>query len=369
MPYLIDKIEVSPSSGNYDILIGSNWLQDSASALASKILMDNVLIITNPVVGDLYAESLIKGLRQIGCSHIIRHDIPDGEHSKNINEYNRAQEALALNFPDPASVPVVIALGGGVVGDISGFVAGTFRRGITCIQVPTTLLACVDSSVGGKTGINFANIKNLLGVFHQPQMVVIDLATLHTLEKRQLCSGMAEVVKYGVVCNRQLFEFVEAHTEALLDIDPNAMAKVVGDCCRIKASVVREDERDTGGRRIVLNFGHTLGHAIESASDYRLLHGEAIAIGMLAATDLAIALNLCDKEVKLRIEKLLRKLQLPVEINGRDLQIESIMKTMRHDKKFSSGENKFVLPTKLGTWQTAQGIAESLIHKILSAYL
>jgi 3-dehydroquinate synthase len=223
---------------------------------------------------------------------VVRHDIPAQEEGKNWEEFSRCCAALASSFPDTGAVPLVITLGGGVVGDLGGFAAGVFRRGVPFVQMPTTLLSAVDSSVGGKVGVNFGSVKNLMGIFNQPRLVFADLAMLRTLDPREIRSGVAEVIKYGAVCSAELFEELESGAlEKLLALDPQVLTEIVAQCCQLKADVVTQDEFDKKGIRNVLNFGHTIGHALEMAAEYRLKHGEAISIGMVAATRLSIALG------------------------------------------------------------------------------
>lgn len=369
MSSFTDTIIVDLSSRKYEILIGFDCMDKAGQALTDISPLNNVMVITSPRIGDLYYDHLELSLKNAGANTVARHDIPDGEENKNLDQFRLAQEALAGNFPDPSSVPLIVALGGGVIGDVTGFIAGTFRRGVAFAQVPTTLLAAVDSSVGGKTGIDFANIKNLLGMFHQPCSVIIDLKTLLTLERRQFLSGMAEVIKYGVVCDATFFETIETNIDSLLSLDPDILAKVVGACCRIKAGVVKDDERDTGGKRMVFNFGHTLGHAIESASRFELLHGEAVSLGMLAATDIAIHLGICEPSVRQRLGDLLDKTGLPSSAKELKLDADVILSLMAYDKKFVAGRNRFVLPTKMGHWRSEEGIDPKLIEDVLNRYL
>jgi 3-dehydroquinate synthase len=242
---------------------------------------------------------------------------------------------------------VVVAVGGGVVGDLAGFIAATYARGVRFFQVPTSLLAQVDSSVGGKVGINLPGAKNMVGAFLQPMGVLIDTATLETLDQRQYRAGLGEVVKYGVILDAGLFEYLEANAAALADRDHDVLRRVIARCCRLKADVVQQDERETSGLRAMLNYGHTFGHALEALCGYgELLHGEAVAVGMLCASRLAERLGRVDARLTERQAALLAALGLATDMPP--LEADAILQTMMHDKKVEHGRLRFVLPTRLG---------------------
>ena len=267
-------------------------------------------------------------------------------------------------FPDTGSIPLVILLGGGVVGDLGGFAAAVYRRGVPFVQMPTTLLAAVDSSVGGKLAVNFGGVKNILGVFAQPALVVADLALLGTLEAREIRSGAAEVIKYGAVCSAALFEQLErGDLERLLALEPAALVDIVAQCCRLKAEVVQQDELDKKGIRNVLNFGHTIGHALELSADYRLTHGEAVAIGMVAATSLARALEMVPAGFRGAPARAARRAPgLPMHFPDEPGLFDKVLRAMQLDKKFRDGKNVFVLPTAIGAWEQRENVDWALVH-------
>jgi 3-dehydroquinate synthase len=241
----------------------------------------------------------------------------------------------------------LLALGGGVVGDITGFAAATFLRGISYVQVPTTLLAQVDSSVGGKTGVNHKEGKNLIGAFHQPRLVLSDVSVLRSLPRRELAAGLAEVIKYGIIADARLFSFLEAELENLLAFQTAPLAEVIAASCAIKAEVVEKDERESD-YRAVLNFGHTVGHAVESVTDYKeFLHGEAVAIGMIQAAAISVRQGLCDRESFRRIHRLVAKAGLPTEIPER-IEPQELIERMEIDKKAAGGKIRFILCEGIG---------------------
>jgi 3-dehydroquinate synthase len=260
----------------------------------------------------------------------------------------------------------IVALGGGVVGDLAGFLAAIYLRGVPFVQVPTTLLAQVDSSVGGKVGVNLKAGKNLVGAFHQPRFVLCDLQTLHSLPSREFRAGLAEVIKYGVIYDAPFFARLERDLPKLLRRDPKVLADVVVRCCEIKAEVVRQDETETG-LRAILNFGHTIGHAIENISGYgKYLHGEAISIGQVAAAHLSVELTGLPAEESARIENLFRRAGLPIAIKLSRAARARLLTAMQLDKKVSGGEIKFVLARRIGQVETGQQVPSAVIEKILA---
>jgi len=363
----MDTIPVALGERSYDILVGHDCLGGLGSALRERGLITDVMVYTSPRIGGLYFEKLRGGLEEAGFARVGRHDIPDGEENKNLDEWRRAVEALAEFSPRPESVPLVVNLGGGVVGDMGGFAAATFRRGICYVQVPTTLLANVDSGVGGKTGVNSSGVKNLVGAFWQPRLVFSDVALLDTLDRREVRSGIAEVVKYGAVCDAGLFAFLEERIEDLVGLHREVVLRIVRDCYRIKAEVVHADERDDKGRRIVLNFGHTIGHAIEMAAAYRMTHGEAVSVGMVGAARIAVGLGICHADVLKRLTALLVRAGLPTSAASAGVEVDAVMSAMRHDKKFVSGVNRFVLPVGIGEWAEREGVPEALVRSTVEA--
>lgn len=306
--------------------------------------------ITNPTVGRLYGDRTLSSLSKAGFEP-YRIDIPDGEEYKSLEWVSHIYDKL-IEYKIERQNPIV-ALGGGVIGDIAGFAAATYLRGIPYIQVPTTLLSQVDSSVGGKTAVNHARGKNLIGAFYQPKMVFIDADILKTLGERDIKAGLAEVIKYGIIRDNTFFSFLEHNYEDILGFG-NKLIDAIKISCKIKADIVEEDETETGIRSI-LNFGHTFGHAIEAVTKYKeVRHGEAVAIGMAAAARLSFKLGLCSKDVVERIEGLITKIGLPV--HGSALSLAALqrflgrdfLKTMEIDKKVIGGKIKFVLVENIG---------------------
>ena len=365
------RIDVDLGPRSYPILIGSGLLDRLGGVLREHGLKPTqALVLTNPVVGGLYFARLQASLEGAGFTRVVRHDIPATEEGKNWDVFTGACASLLEHFPDTGAIPLVLLLGGGVVGDLGGFAAGVFRRGVAFVQLPTTLLAAVDSSVGGKVAVNFGGVKNILGIFHQPRLVVCDLDLLRSLDPREVRSGTSEVIKYGAVCSRALFEQLErGDLEKLLALDVSVLTDVVAQCVALKARVVEQDELDKKGIRNVLNFGHTIGHALELSADYALTHGEAIAIGMLAATRLARAVGACEQEFHTRLQALLERAHLPTHFPDAPGLFERIVRALQMDKKFRDGRNLFVLPTGVGSWRQEQDLDWALVHEAVRGCL
>lgn len=368
---MLTRVDVALGPRSYPVLIGSDCLPSLGATLRSHgLLQTNAFVLTNPQVGTLYFETIRSSLEASGFLRIIRHDIPAFEEGKNWQEFSATCAALLEHFPDAGLAPLVILLGGGVVGDLGGFAAAVYRRGIPFVQVPTTLLSAVDSSVGGKVAVNFGGVKNIMGAFSQPRLVFCDLAALRTLSPRELRSGTAEVIKYGVVCDGALFEMLQSGAlEKLLALDPATLLHVVTRCVQLKAAVVEQDEFDKLGIRNVLNFGHTIGHALELSAHYALTHGEAISIGMIAATKLALRLNLCAPDLLEQLQSQLLRAGLPVSYPDHTDLFEPMLRALQMDKKFRNGKNLFVLPTGPGSWQQIEDIPWPLVHEIMQETL
>ncbi|MCA9181760.1 MAG: 3-dehydroquinate synthase [Planctomycetales bacterium] len=280
-------------------------------------------------------------------------NVPSGEGSKSLGQLERMWESMLRDHTDRGST--VVAVGGGVVGDLAGFAAASFARGLPLIQVPTTLLSQVDSSVGGKTGINLPGAKNIVGAFWQPSLVVIDTQSLKSLPRREFVSGLAEVVKYGMILLPELFEYLERNAQAILIQDPATIAHIVAQSCLAKAQVVKQDERETTGLRAILNYGHTFAHALETTSGYgTLLHGEAVAIGMHMAGCLAAQLGRIDAEQVARQRRLLELLELPTSFDAANP--DELWRAMQHDKKVEHGKLRFILPDRMGHVELVAGI-------------
>jgi 3-dehydroquinate synthase len=354
------ELDVALGERSYPIHIGSGVLQH-ASAWRAAIRGRHALVLSNATIAPLYLDRVIAGLDGLVHSTVI---LEDGEQYKTFDNVARVLDALArLGANRDATL---IALGGGVIGDLGGFAAACWMRGIDFVQMPTTLLAMVDSSVGGKTGVNLPAGKNLVGAFHQPRAVFIDTSTLATLPEREFLAGLAEVLKYGAIGDPAFFEWLEANAEALLARDLDALDAAIATSCRHKAGVVARDERELG-ERALLNFGHTFGHAIEVEAGYgAILHGEAVAIGMLLAARLSSRLGLAPDADADRLEALLLGFGLPTRIPS-DHDAARLLERMRLDKKSVSGQLRLVLWRGVGKAEIIAGVDESLIAEALEA--
>jgi 3-dehydroquinate synthase len=352
------RVTVDTGTARYDILIGRGLL-GSPAGFDGLPRSRRALLVTNETVEPLWAPAVLPQLQ-------ARHDrvdvlaLPDGEAHKDWPALNRIFDALLGTGADRKTV--LYALGGGVVGDMTGFAAGCYMRGVPFVQLPTTLLAQVDSSVGGKTAINHPLGKNMIGLFYQPQRVLCDLATLDTLPPREFAAGLAEVIKYGPIADPQFFAWLEAHLDALLARDEAALVHAVRRSCEIKAQVVGHDEREAG-LRAILNFGHTFGHAIETGLGYgEWLHGEAVACGMLMAADCSVRLGLVEADLALRLERLLVRAGLPTR--GPALGAARYLRLMGHDKKADAGQIRYVLLRRLGE-AVMQPVADALVAEVI----
>ena len=349
-------IDVTTGNRTSPLVIGEGLSDELGPLLDRHGVGARRFIVSNPVVWRLHSERLRVALG--GGDPIL---LPDGERFKNLQSVSKIYEALIRANADRGST--IIAVGGGVVGDTAGFAAATFLRGVAVVHVPTTLLAQVDSSIGGKVGVNHALGKNLIGAFHQPALVVIDPALLKTLPRREFRSGLYEMVKYGVISSRDLFDRLNADIKALFAKDGRALVPAIVESCRIKADVVSKDERESGLRRI-LNYGHTVGHALEAVTNYRRFrHGEAIALGMLAAADLAVARGALAERERQALAQLIAKLgPLP---SVADLSIPEILEAMRRDKKVVNGRLHFVIAIEIGATMTVDDVTEDELRAVL----
>jgi 3-dehydroquinate synthase len=338
-------VKVELGTRSYDILIGAK-LERLGDEMGKLRIGTRTAVVTNPTVNGLYGQRVFRSLKDGGFI-AMPVEIPDGEQYKTLDWANAVFTALLINAFDRRSP--LVALGGGVIGDLTGFAAACYMRGVPFVQVPTTLLAMVDSSVGGKTGVNHNLGKNMIGAFHQPKLVLMDLDTLRTLPKEEFISGMAEVIKYGVIWDRELFDFLGKNREKILAQEQGPLGHIIACSCEIKADVVSKDERE-GGLRAILNFGHTVGHAVETLSNYTVRHGEGVAIGMVYAAKLSHRAGLCDAHVPERIEKLVSAYGLPVSLAAlkRRPSAAELMDAIQVDKKAEGGKVRFVLPTKVG---------------------
>ncbi len=351
------KVKVSLNKHSYQIMIGSGVSGKIGHLSRALKLGTDAYIITNPAVKRYCAAGVIRSLRGSGISLRIK-VIPEGESSKDLKFAGCLVQDLA-RF-DLRRRTFIIALGGGVIGDLGGFVASIYKRGIPYIQVPTTLLAQVDSSIGGKTAVDLENGKNLVGAFYQPRLVLCDIALLKTLSKKQISGGLAEVIKYGIIKDEKLFRYVEKNYKDILDIKDKNVCSIVESCARIKSAIVSIDEKEEKGVRTALNFGHTIGHAIEASSGYRYSHGESVSLGMLAALSMSARLRLTDFSLFERTKSLLRNCRLPFAIKG--LSTEKIIKAHYRDKKFCGRRNKFVLSCGLGRIKIVNEVPLNIIR-------
>jgi 3-dehydroquinate synthase len=353
-------VHVNLAQRSYDILITSNDLPGAGPFVRQRIRGTRAVVITdeNAVAhGRAVARALADASMQTQA--VV---LPSGEGQKSLAVANRLYDALQDWQADRQTL--VVAAGGGVIGDLAGFVAATYARGLPLLIVPTTLLAMVDSSVGGKVAVNHPRAKNLIGAFHQPIGVWIDTATLETLADREYRSGLAEVVKYGVILDAALFEYLESNAEAILRRDPLAVRHVVARCCELKAAIVEKDEREETGLRTVLNYGHTFAHAFETAAGYAAwLHGEAVAAGMTCAARLAERRGLVAPGLADRQERLLRRFGLPTAPER--WPIEDLLATMRSDKKSLAGRLRFILPRWLGEVALFDDVPEADVRLVL----
>lgn len=346
-------------SRSYPIYIGAGALR-LRDAFDQVIPARDVLIVTNTTVGPLYAPRVTEALAPRRCLEVA---LPDGEVHKTLANVSRVLDVLIANRL--ARDCCVVALGGGVVGDMSGFAAACYQRGVAFVQMPTTLLAQVDSSVGGKTGVNHPGGKNLIGAFHQPVAVFADTDTLQTLPDRELRAGLAEVIKYGLIVDRPFFDWLEANAEQLLARDTNALAYAIRRSCEIKAEIVARDEREQGDRAL-LNLGHTFGHAIESATNYSTwLHGEAVGAGMLLAADMSQRLGWVSPADVERIERVLRRFELPTDVSA--LGAGTLAEKMKIDKKVAAGRIRLVLLKDIGHSVVTGDYDDAALHATLQA--
>ena len=336
-------LQVGLDERSYPIVIGSDVLNQIGPNLAANPVGKRYGIISDDNVAELYGQQIITSLTESGlaCELIV---FPAGEKQKNTLTLSTLASELAKRGFDRGDA--LIALGGGVVGDITGFLASIYMRGIPFVQVPTSLLAQVDSSVGGKTGVDIPEGKNLIGTFYQPKAVYIDIDVLKTLPSEEFRGGLAEVIKYGVIVDQEFFSFLEQNRRAILNLDPDMLVTMIYTCCEIKANVVAQDERE-GGLRRILNFGHTIGHAVEAASGFQIIHGLAVSIGMYAVTQLAIQGGYTTDPVLKTLEKLLLAYNLPLEIPAA-LDRKQIKAYLQTDKKTVGGRIFFVLPQEIG---------------------
>ena len=360
------RVEVQLSQSNYDVLIGPNLLRRSGALLVPVLPQPRCVIVTDENVAKLHLPTLQQSLAETGITHSAL-TVPPGEPSKTLQTWQYLVESLLEQKVDRYTT--IIALGGGVIGDLAGFTAAATLRGLPFVQIPTTLLSQVDSSVGGKTGVNTARGKNLVGAFHQPLMVIADTASLHTLPQRELRNGYAEIVKSALIGDAAFYDWCEANGAAMLDGGDTLLAEAIARTVRFKASVVAGDERETkpNNGRALLNLGHTFAHALEAETGYgsTLLHGEAVATGLVLATHLSAQLNLCPQEDVIRIAAHITQTGLPPRIAG--LNAEHLLAHMKQDKKMRGGKLTFILTKGIGRAFTCNEVPEDAVRATLIA--
>ena len=337
-------LRVELGDNSYPLVVGTGLLNSVGELLMPHTKSNKVLIVSDAFVKTRYMPVVLKSLKDAGLD-VSTIEVPVGEESKSLVQFSRIQDSLVEHQLDRGSM--LIALGGGVIGDLAGFAAAVYMRGIPYVQIPTTLQAQVDASVGGKTAINHPKGKNLIGAFHQPKLVVIDVDTLKTLPQRDIRAGLIEVIKMGVIRDEPLFERVEENLEAILNLDDTTLIEIISQACVNKAEIVAKDEKESG-LRMVLNYGHTFGHALEAMTHYnRYRHGEAVSIGMNCAAQLATNLRMFSETDFQRQRALLKRAKLPIAFPT-DLIPEALCDSMYLDKKTLGGKLRLILPTRIG---------------------
>jgi 3-dehydroquinate synthase len=358
---MIKKIRVHLASRSYDIFVGENAVDHLSSYIRKTALGSTAVLVTTKTIKKIHAQKIVKQLKKADVRALIL-TIPDSEKSKNAKLALKLIEQLT-RFDKGRNI-FLIALGGGVVGDLTGFIAAIYKRGIPYIQIPTTLLAQIDSSIGGKTAVDTLIGKNLVGAFYQPRFVVSDCHILRSLPLKQIRAGLAEAVKYGAIKDSKLFSFLEKNISKILTLQSSVIVPMVIRCASIKAKIVSKDEFDRKELRIVLNFGHTLGHAFESVSNFKISHGQGVSLGMVYACKIANRLGLLKTRDTLRLTTLLKNIGLPTE--NKNFNLKTVLKTMAHDKKFKNGLNRFVLLKKIGVTKVVDNIPRSTIQNALT---
>ncbi len=352
-------IDVNLGPRSCRVLVGHGILSQTGEKLKALGLKDKAVIVTNPVVNKLYGGIVRQSLVGAGFRTTVL-EVPDGEKYKTLASAGKLYAQLAACGAE-RSTPI-LALGGGVIGDLAGFVAATYLRGVPLVQVPTTLLAQCDSSIGGKTAVDYKQLKNEIGAFYQPKLTISDIAVLQSLPQPEFCGGLAEVIKYAVIKDGKFFRYLEKNLDLIKSLDNNVLEAVVAKSARIKVEFVENDEKDTGLRNL-LNFGHTVGHAVESVSNFRVSHGQAVSIGMVAAAGLAVKMDLMDKADAARLKKLLQRAGLMTTLPP--LEITPLLQAMRYDKKVQGGKIRFVLPRAIGQVFITDDVNPAAVESVL----
>jgi len=355
----MQKIDVKLGQNSYSIIIGAGILSQTGVKLKELDLKGKAVIITNPAVNKLYGTAVKQSLIDAGFKTTVL-EVPDGEKYKTLESAGKLYRQLAESGAERTTP--ILALGGGVIGDLAGFAAATYLRGVPLVQLPTTLLAQCDSSIGGKTAVNHKQLKNEIGAFYQPKMTISDVLTLKSLPKDEFTNGLAEVIKHAVIKDERFFVYLEKNLDRIKSLDDNVLEAVAAKSARIKVEFVESDEKDTGLRNI-LNFGHTIGHAVESASNFQVAHGQAVSIGMMAAANLAVKLELMDAGNVTRLKNLLNKAGLMTKLPQVD--VKQVMLAMQYDKKVQDGKIRFVLPRAIGQVFITDDVSAAVIEKVL----
>ena len=353
------KVKVELGTNSYEIYVGSGLLAQTGRWLKESGFSGKLVIITDPTVKGLYGEALNQSLDKDGFS-VITLLVPEGEEQKSLETAGRLYHELTNCYAERTTP--ILALGGGVIGDLTGFVAATYQRGVPLIQIPTTLLAQVDSSIGGKVAVDHGQLKNKIGAFYQPRLVIADINTLKTLPTNELANGLAEVIKSAAIQNKEFFAFLEKNLDRIKSLDEGALEEIVFQSVKIKAEIVEKDEKDLG-LRSVLNYGHTIGHAIESVSDFKVEHGRAVAIGMLAAARISNKMGILDENELIRLKGVIEKAGLPIDMPS--LEVEKIIQAMKHDKKVRQDKIRFVLLKSIGSVFITDEVSPSLVEEVL----
>jgi 3-dehydroquinate synthase len=355
------KVSVRLDRNSYDILIGSGLLMQTGARLKELDFSSKAVIITDTTVKDLYGDTLRKSLADSGFE-VLTLEVPVGEEHKSLDTAGRLYHELTDFFTERKTP--VLALGGGVIGDLAGFVAATYMRGVPLIQIPTTLLSQGDSSIGGKVAVNHGLLKNKIGTFYHPRLTISDITMLKTLTPRELSDGLSEIIKHGMILDKEIFRYIEENLEKIKALDEEVLESIVTRSAEIKAGIVEKDELDMGLRNI-LNYGHTIGHAVESVSGFRIWHGEAVAIGMLIEARISNKMGILKEDEMSRLKEVIARADLPIELPP--LETDEIIQAMKHDKKIIEGKIRFVLPKAVGEVFITDEVPTSLVKRALAS--
>jgi len=353
------KIKVKLGSNSYEVRVGADLLGQTGQWLKEWGFSGKAAIITDTTVDGLYGDTLSQSLTRDGFN-VTTLVVPPGEEQKSLETAGSLYQELTGSYAERTTS--ILALGGGVIGDLAGFVAATYMRGVPLIQVPTTLLAQVDSSIGGKVAVDHGQLKNTIGVFYQPRVVISDIDTLKTLPEVELANGLSEIIKSAAIRNRKFFNFLESNLERARALDVAVLEEIVLETAKIKAEIVARDEKDLGLRGI-LNYGHTVGHALETASNFQLQHGQAVAIGMTAAARISNKMGILDENEVVRLKNVIEKAGLPTEMPN--LNIKDIISAMKHDKKVLQDKIRFILLKAIGDAFITDEVSLSLVEEVL----